>query len=61
MDKTKVMRISRDKFPVQIMIDQKQMENAEYLNYFGSIIKIMQDTQVKLNQGSILQKQHLTG
>jgi hypothetical protein len=31
------------------MIDQKQMENAKYLNYFGSIIKIMQDTQVKLN------------
>ena len=29
------MRTSRQQFPVQIMIDQKQPENVEYLNYFG--------------------------
>jgi hypothetical protein len=36
--KTKVMRISRQPYPVQIMIDQKQLESVEYTNYLGSII-----------------------
>jgi predicted Zn-dependent protease len=30
--KTKVMRISRQPFPVKIMIDQKQLKNVESLN-----------------------------
>jgi hypothetical protein len=30
--KTQVMKISRQPFPVQIMIDQKRLENAEYCN-----------------------------
>jgi hypothetical protein len=38
VEKTKVMRISRQPSPVQIMIDQKQLENVEYLNCFGSVI-----------------------
>jgi hypothetical protein len=38
VEKTKVMRISRQPSPIQIMIDQKQSENVEYLNYFGSMI-----------------------
>jgi len=29
VEKTKVMRISRQPFPVKIMIDQKQLENVE--------------------------------
>jgi len=29
MEKAKVMRISRQPFPVKIMIDQKQLENVE--------------------------------
>jgi len=29
VDKTKVMRISRQPFPVKIVIDQKQLENVE--------------------------------
>jgi hypothetical protein len=37
VDKTKVMRISRQPFPIQILIDQKQMEDLEYFNYLGSI------------------------
>jgi hypothetical protein len=37
-EKTKVMRISKQPFPVQIMIDQKQLENVEYFNYLGSMI-----------------------
>ena len=35
---TKVMRISRQPSPVQIMMDQKQFENEEYLNSSGNLI-----------------------
>jgi hypothetical protein len=38
VEKTKVMRISRQPSSVQIMIDQKQMENVEHSNYLGGII-----------------------
>jgi hypothetical protein len=31
--KTKVMRISRQPFPVKIMIDQKQLDNVESFKY----------------------------
>jgi hypothetical protein len=36
--KTKVIRISRQTFPVKIMIDQKQLENVESFKYLGSIL-----------------------
>jgi hypothetical protein len=32
------MRISRQPFPVKIMIDQKQLDNVESFKYFGSIL-----------------------
>jgi len=32
------MRISRQPFPVKIMIDQKQLENVESFKYFSSIL-----------------------
>ena len=32
VEKTKVMRISRQPLPVKIIIDQKQLENVESLN-----------------------------
>ena len=38
VDKTKVMRISRQPFPVKIMIDQKQLENVESVNYLCSML-----------------------
>jgi hypothetical protein len=38
VEKTKVMRISRQPAPMKIMIDQKQLENVEYINYLGSMI-----------------------
>ena len=38
VEKTKVTRISRQPFPVKIMIDQKQLENVECLKYLGSIL-----------------------
>jgi hypothetical protein len=36
--KTQVMRISRQPYPGQIIIHQKQLENVEYLKYFGCVI-----------------------
>jgi len=33
VDKTKVMICSRQPSPIQIMTDQNQLENVEYLNY----------------------------
>jgi hypothetical protein len=38
VEKSKVMRISRQPYQIKIMIDQKQLENVEYLSYLGSII-----------------------
>jgi hypothetical protein len=38
VEKTKVMRISRQPFPVKIMIDQKQLENVESFKYLGSLL-----------------------
>ena len=35
--KTKVMRISRQPFPVKIIVDQKQLENVEF-KYLGSML-----------------------
>jgi hypothetical protein len=32
------MRISRQTFPVKIMIEQKHLENVGYFNYLGSIL-----------------------
>ena len=38
VEKTEIMRISRQPFPVKIMIDQKQLENVESFKYLGSIL-----------------------
>jgi hypothetical protein len=38
VEKTKVMRISRQPFPVKIMINQKQLKNVEYFKYLGSML-----------------------
>ena len=38
VEKTKAVRISRQPFPVKIMIDQKQLENVESFKYLGSIL-----------------------
>jgi len=35
VEKTKVIRISRQPSPVTIMIDQNQMENVECFKYLG--------------------------
>jgi len=38
VEKTKVMRISRQPFPVTIKIDQKQLENVKCFKYQGSML-----------------------
>jgi len=38
VEKTKVMRISRQPLPVKIVIEQKQLENVEYFKYLGFIL-----------------------
>jgi hypothetical protein len=38
VEKTKVMRISRQPSPLKIMIDQKQLDNVEYFKYLSSIL-----------------------
>jgi hypothetical protein len=38
VEKTKVMRISRQPLPIKIMIDQNQLENVESFKYLGSIL-----------------------
>jgi hypothetical protein len=38
VEKTKVMRISRQPYPIKIMTDKKQLEIVEYFNYLGSMI-----------------------
>jgi hypothetical protein len=38
VEKTKVMRISRQPFPVKIMVDQKQLEKVEFFKCLGSIL-----------------------
>jgi hypothetical protein len=36
VEKTKVMRISRQPFPVKILKEQKQLDNVESFKYLGS-------------------------
>jgi len=38
VERTKVMRISRQPFPLKIMTDQKQLQNVEPFKYLGSIL-----------------------
>ena len=38
VEKTKVMRISRQPPPVTNMIDQKQLKNVERFKYLGSVL-----------------------
>jgi len=38
MWKKKVMRISRQPFPVKIMIDEKQLQNVDSFKYLGNIL-----------------------
>jgi hypothetical protein len=45
----KVMRVSRQPFPVKLMIDQKQLENVESIKYLGNIVTDGRRCAVKIN------------
>jgi hypothetical protein len=54
VDKSRVMRTSRQQSRKHIMINKKQhkqLENAEYFGYFGSMISVVRDVLVKLSPG----------
>jgi hypothetical protein len=38
VEKTEVIRISRQPSPIKIMIDLKQLQNVDYFSYLGSMI-----------------------
>jgi hypothetical protein len=60
MEKAKVMRISRQPFPVKLMIGQKQLENVESFKYLCSMLTNDGRCTVKLNPGLLWQMLRLT-
>jgi hypothetical protein len=60
VEKTKVMRISRQPLQEKSFIDQKQLENVESCKYLGSILQMMEDVLVKLSVGLLWPKLHST-
>jgi hypothetical protein len=38
VEKTKLMKISRQPFPLKLTVDQKQMEKVESFKYLGSML-----------------------
>ena len=58
VEKTKVVRISRQPSPLTIMVDQKQLENVECFKYLGIMLGNDGNVQVKLNPGLPWQKLH---
>ena len=51
LEKTIVMRVSRQSLPIQIMIDQKLLGNGDYFNYLGSMITSEAEVDGKINPG----------
>jgi hypothetical protein len=54
------MKISRQRFPIKLMIDEQQLENVESFKYLGSMLTNNGQCTVKLNPGLLGQKLHLT-
>jgi hypothetical protein len=51
VEKTKEMRISKQRSSVRIMIDQKRQENVECFQYLGSMIKHDARCTLEINLG----------
>ena len=60
VEKTKVMKISRQPCPVKIMIDQKNWRMWNVLNIWVAFKQMMEDVLVKLNVGLLWLKLHST-
>jgi hypothetical protein len=59
-EKTKVTRISRQPYPVKIMIDQKQVENVETFKYLVSIFTNDERCTGEIKCGIVMVKLHST-
>jgi hypothetical protein len=57
---TKLIGISRQPFSVQILIDQKQLENLEYFNYLGTMTASDSRYRRKIYTELPWEKQHST-
>jgi hypothetical protein len=55
--RTKVMRILVQHFALQIMVEHKQPENVEYLNYLSGMVN---DARCEIESGLPWEKQHST-
>ena len=60
VEKTKVMRISRQPSPVTIMLDQNNWRMWKVLNIWVAYYQMMEDIRVKLNPGLSRKKLHST-
>jgi hypothetical protein len=57
VEKSKVMRISREQPPLQIMVDQNELDVVEYSNYVRGIITNDVSCTREINQEVPWQKQ----
>ena len=60
VEKTKVMRISKQQFPVKIIIYQKQLEDVEFFKYSGSILTNDGRSTCEINVGLLWVMLHST-
>jgi hypothetical protein len=60
VEKTKVIRISRQQSPMKIMIHRKQSENVEYFNYLGSMMTNNERCTREIKSRISMAKQHST-
>jgi len=60
VEKTKVMRISRQPSPVTITIDQKQLENLKCFKYLGSMLTDDGRCTCEIKSRIVMAKLHLT-
>jgi hypothetical protein len=56
--KNKVTGISRQQYPIQIMIDQKEPENVECTNYSGSMITKDEKCTLEIKSRIVMEKRH---
>jgi hypothetical protein len=61
VEKTNATRVSRQLYPLQIMIDQKQLENVECFNGLDSMISNNARCTREIKSRIVWKKQNLAG
>jgi hypothetical protein len=59
-NKTDLKRFVRQPSPIQIIVDQNQLQNVEYFNYFGTMIRTDANCTREITSRIALKKQHST-